>query len=67
MLHRQDRDWLASELIGRAARPAGEPPTVVITHHAPAGGSVAPEFAADWLTPAFVSQLPASFFEVPSL
>lgn len=66
-LHLQDRDWLASALGQRTAQSASSLPTVVVTHHAPTSGSVAPEFAADWLTPAFASQLPASFFEVPRL
>lgn len=41
--------------------------TVVVTHHAPAAGSVAERYAADWLTPAFVSDLPDGFFEIPAL
>jgi predicted phosphodiesterase len=57
-----DRDWLRREL----AKPF-DGPTVVVTHHAPATGSVAERYAADWLTPAFVSHLPGSFFEVPAV
>lgn len=37
------------------------------THHAPAMGSVAERYAADWLTPAFVNDLPDDFFQVPVL
>ncbi len=52
-----DRDWLR--------RTMAEPfdgPTVVVTHHAPSGGSVAQRYAGDSLTPAFVSELPGEFF-----
>ena len=61
-MHWVDRDWLRREL----AEPF-DGPTVVVTHHAPASGSVAERYAADWLTPAFVSDLPDEFFEVPAL
>jgi predicted phosphodiesterase len=61
-MHWVDRDWLRRELAN-----SFDGPTVVVTHHAPAGGSVARQYAADWLTPAFVSDLPAAFFEVPAL
>lgn len=55
--HAIDRDWLRHEL----GRPhAG--PVVVVTHHAPARGSVAPHYAHDWLSPAFVSDLPRDAF-----
>lgn len=61
-MHWRDRDWLRREL----KRPfAGE--TVVVTHHAPSRGSVAAEYQGDGLTPAFVSDLPESLFEVPLL
>lgn len=61
-LHMSDRAWLAQKL----AEPfAG--PTVVVTHHAPHRNSLAPHYQSDWLSPAFVSELPDSFFEVPSL
>lgn len=42
-------------------------PTVVITHHGPHRGSLAPQYEADWLSGSFVSELPAAFFEVPRL
>lgn len=61
-MHWIDRDWLRRQLL----EPFGGP-TVVVTHHAPALGSVAERYAEDWLTPSFVSGLPASFFEVPQL
>lgn len=61
-LHFSDRAWLAQKL----AEPfAG--PTVVVTHHAPHRNSLAPHYQSNWLSPAFVSELPDSFFEVPSL
>jgi predicted phosphodiesterase len=61
-LHWTERDWLRRVL----AEPfAG--PTVVVTHHGPGKDSVHPNYASDWLTPAFVSDLPDSFFEVPAL
>jgi 3',5'-cyclic AMP phosphodiesterase CpdA len=51
-LHEAHRDWLAARL---AARFAG--PTVVVTHHPPHPGSIAPRFATHPLNPAFVSNL----------
>lgn len=60
--HWTDRSWLQRQLSSPF-----EGPTVVVTHHAPAAGSVAKCYAADWLTPAFVTDLPDSFFEVPRL
>lgn len=61
-LHWVDRDWLLREM-----RTPFDGPTVVITHHAPAAGSLAPQYAGDRLSPAFVSNLPQEFFDVPSL
>ncbi|CAN7659364.1 metallophosphoesterase [Variovorax paradoxus] len=61
-LHRSDRAWLAEKLV--------EPfngPTVVVTHHAPHRNSLASHYQSDWLSGAFVSELPISFFDVPSL
>ena len=61
-LHRQQRDWLERAL----AEPfAG--PTVVLTHHGPHRRSLAPRFAADWVSTAYLSELPQAFFEVPVL
>jgi predicted phosphodiesterase len=51
-LHAAHRGWLASRLL----RPFGGV-TVVITHHAPHPGSIAPKFATHPLNPAFVSNL----------
>jgi Icc-related predicted phosphoesterase len=61
-LHQRDRAWLAQKL----AEPF-DGPTVVVTHHAPHRGSLAPHYQANWLSGAFVSELPGSFFDVPSL
>jgi len=60
--HRQQRAWLEQAL----AQPF-DGPTVVITHHGPHRGSLAPRFAADWASTAFINELPAHFFEVPVL
>ncbi len=57
-MHWIDRDWLRRDAEARPSQP-----TVVVTHHAPASGSVAERYASDWLTPAFVSALPPNFFE----
>jgi predicted phosphodiesterase len=57
-----DRDWLR-----RALATAYDGPTVVVTHHAPACGSVAERYVTDWLTAAFVSDLPDPFFDVPAV
>lgn len=56
-MHAIDRHWLEGEL----AKPF-HGRTVVVTHHAPAAGSVAKRYATDWATPAFVSALPDAFF-----
>ncbi|MGJ7572605.1 metallophosphoesterase [Variovorax sp. RB2P76] len=61
-LHQKDRAWLAQKL----AEPF-DGPTVVVTHHAPHRNSLAPRYQSDWLSAAFVSELPSSFFEVPML
>lgn len=61
-LHQSDRAWLAQKL----AEPF-DGPTVVVTHHAPHRNSLAPHYQSDWLSPAFVSELPDPFFEVPVL
>ncbi|MGF1761614.1 metallophosphoesterase [Photobacterium sagamiensis] len=49
--HLEQRNWLAIQL------DAATNPTVIVTHHAPTAKSVAPEYAYDRLTPAFVSRL----------
>jgi Icc-related predicted phosphoesterase len=61
-LHRAQRDWLLAKL-----RQPFAGATVVVTHHGPSAGSVARQWADDWLTPAFISDLPETFFEVPAL
>ncbi len=61
-MHWVERDWLR-----RTLETPFKGPTVVVTNHAPSVGSVAPRYERDWLTAAFVSHLPDSFFEVPSL
>jgi len=61
-LHQSDRAWLAQKL----AEPF-DGPTVVVTHHAPHRNSLAPHYQSDWLSASFVSELPSSFFDVPSL
>ena len=61
-LHQQHRAWLQLRL----AEPF-DGPTVVLTHHGPHRGSLAPRFAADWVSAAYLSELPPSFFQVPSL
>lgn len=49
-LFRRDRDWLAGELAK-----AHDGPTVVVTHHAPARGSIHPRFGQSLLNACFVS------------
>lgn len=61
-MHRADRAWLRHRL-----KEPFDGPTVVVTHHAPATGSVAQQYARDWLTPAFASDLPTEFFDAPVL
>ncbi len=61
-MHWIERDWLR-----RTLEQPFDGPTVVVTHHAPGVGSVARRYERDWLTPAFVNDLPEELFEVPSL
>ena len=61
-LHHVQRQWLADRL----AEPF-DGPTVVVTHHAPHRGSLLPKYARNWLSCAYVNELPDSFFEVPAL
>ena len=61
-LHRQQRVWLQHKLADPFAGP-----TVVVTHHGPHRGSLVPRFAADWVSTAYLSELPEPFFEVPVL
>jgi hypothetical protein len=50
--HRRTRDYIESVL-----RVPHAGPTVVVTHHAPSQGSIAPRFAGDTLSAAFASDL----------
>jgi predicted phosphodiesterase len=61
-LHRVQRAWLEAAL----AEPF-EGRTVVVTHHGPHRASLAPRFAADWVSTAYLSELPRHFFELPVL
>ncbi|OUM04511.1 metallophosphoesterase [Variovorax sp. JS1663] len=61
-LHLVQRQWLAEKM----AEPF-EGPTVVVTHHAPHRRSLHRKFASDWISAAYVNELPESFFEVPRL
>jgi len=61
-IHHAERAWLLEQF-----RLPFAGPTVVVTHTGPSDGSVAPRYAADWCTPAFVSHLPDEFFDTPVL
>lgn len=61
-LNQSDHAWLARKL----AEPF-DGSTVVVTHHAPHRNSLARHYQSDWLSASLVSELPSSFFEVPSL
>jgi Icc-related predicted phosphoesterase len=61
-MHRRLRRWLLEQL----SKPF-DGPTVVVTHHAPHRDSLAQKFATEWLSTAFVSELPLELFEVPVL
>jgi hypothetical protein len=61
-VHAEQRRWLQLEL----QRPF-DGPTVVVTHHAPHRGSLAPRYAADWISAAYVSELPDAVFDTPVL
>ncbi|MBT2321899.1 metallophosphoesterase [Variovorax paradoxus] len=61
-LHRRHRSWLRARL----EEPFGGP-TVVVTHHAPHRGSLAPRFADDWASGGFVNEMRPEFFRVPRL
>jgi predicted phosphodiesterase len=49
--HERSRAWLQRELADQTL------PTVVVTHHAPATGSIAPQYNANMLNPAFISNM----------
>lgn len=61
-LHHAHRAWLWEKL-----QEPFDGATVVVTHHAPHRGSLAPQYAADWISGAFMNELPLDFFEVPAL
>jgi predicted phosphodiesterase len=61
-IHHEQRRWLKERL---DAPFNGK--TVVVTHHAPHRGSLAPWYASDWISAGFVSELPDDFFAVPEL
>jgi len=61
-LHQSERAWLRDKLSQRF-----DGQTIVVTHHGPSADSVAPRWAGDWLSPAFSSDLPGEFFDVPAL
>ncbi len=59
-LHRRQRDWLEKAIA------AGDPArTIVVSHHAPHRGSLAPYYVGDLLSPAFVSDLSPLLGTVP--
>lgn len=60
--HAAQRAWLLRQL-----QQPFDGPTVVVTHHGPHRGSLAPRYAADWVSAAYLSELPAAFFETPAL
>lgn len=61
-LHRRQRAWLKEKL----EEPfAGS--TVVVTHHAPHRGSLAPQYADSWASGGFVSELDLQWFQIPKL
>jgi predicted phosphodiesterase len=51
-IHRNSRDWIGARLAE-----GHEGPSVVVTHHAPHRGSLAPQYAEDPVSAAFVSDL----------
>ncbi len=63
-MHKLDRHWLACEL----SKPSDfYGPTVVITHMAPHRKSLAPRYAGEWASAAFINELPDPFFATPLL
>ncbi|SFD64690.1 metallophosphoesterase [Paracidovorax konjaci] len=60
--HRRDRQWLLSRL-----EEPFQGATVVVTHHAPHRRSLSEDFAADPVSPAFVSELPDACFDRATL
>ena len=58
-LHHASRRFLERALLERDPHPRRRGPHVVVTHHAPSAGSVAPAYAGHRLNPAFASDLDA--------
>lgn len=61
-LHVEQRQWLLD-----AIEQPFDGPTVVVTHMAPHRKSLAPHYAQDWVSAAFVSEMDPRFFKVPKL
>jgi len=61
-IHHHQRRWLKQRL-----ETPFDGTTVVLTHHAPHRGSLAPWYASDWISAGFVSELPDEFFDIPAL
>ncbi|SEB19822.1 metallophosphoesterase [Variovorax sp. YR216] len=61
-IHHEQRRWLKQRL-----ETPFDGKTVVLTHHAPHRGSLAPWYASDWVSAGFISELPDEFFAVPVL
>lgn len=62
LIHRRHRSWLRRKLAEHF-----DGPTVVVTHHAPHRNSLAPKYAEEWSSAAFVTELRDEFFDVPAL
>jgi predicted phosphodiesterase len=61
-MHMEQRAWLQRKLAE-----SFDGATVVVTHHGPHRRSLASRFAADWVSTAYLSELPNHFFERPVL
>lgn len=61
-IHQEHRAWLLERL-----HAPFDGPTVVVTHHPPSRESLAPRYASDWTSGAFVNDLPVEFFAAPVL
>lgn len=61
-LNQAHQNWLRARL----REPFGGP-TVVVTHHAPHRGSLAPQHGGDWISGGFVNEMAAEFFDQPVL
>lgn len=61
-IHHEQHRWLKQRL-----EAPFDGKSVVVTHHAPHRGSLAPWHASDWISAGFVSELPDEFFPAPAL